>query len=586
MLIDIEKYVRQLLPPNRRLPKHIGLVTTLFSPIESIIKSFNDYKYDSQFDVGTPGQMAVLEYILQSYVHYNIKVLGADGVRLDFRVLVPEGLSQGDRGEVVRIVERYRLRSKRYEIKDSLDWGNGGDDPITGLAFSPSPTIVETSPGFWLVSYGVNQAGIWPTNLTNVTQGIGYLNNDIEYAAGSQKNFQVTTAGEYDLHVGSLHFKLVATATEIVSIAPNWLLGIGLTNDVNSRDASLWLNATTDCKLRLTGTDGVPISGITSNNMPFSDGVWIDGTTDWAAPWSEVFRLNPMSYGVGGLIAGKQYKIEIVRTSQSSPIFSMLLTIPTTSHIYPPMVVDLPTNNLLACEKGPEVYGMASYTQTGLSWYMDGKNVDQVKGYLKRVSDGAIIFQPIIDFTKIVDGVKVSVFSPGARGIYTFPTPVAPGIYLWGTEGSSCSSPQIYWSQPFTITAPNVPDPGPEPEPQTGAYIWKYVLECYPPHMTLDIVASPDGLGLLVTDLINYPVQGDFEVSYVINEQLHRGVGRLVNHLHHFPAPLSIRKVKNRIGIPGLYITGSGNSGGDLSAIQTFSDNTSYAQIDIICIKQ
>ncbi len=593
LLIDIEKYVRQLLPPNRRLPKHIAFATVLFKPLELLIDEFNAFVYDSQFDVGTPGQVAVLEFVLQNYVHPNIRILDGDGSRVDFRVLVPEGLSQQERGEVVRLVERSRMRSKRYEVSDSIDWGSGGSDPVTGLAFLPGHPFVTLVGDTYLLQWGVNKAGVYPTKIYNLTNGDVFRDMDLEYSGGAFVH-SLPSNGLWVIQVASLSKTVNAAPIEYVTKKPTWLNGLALTNNADSRDATLYVNALVDVKLRVQSLDGLPLQGYTHDNAPWDSENWIEGTNEWAsAEWPELFRLNPTAIGVNGLTPGKSYKFFIVRASNPSPVYTRIIPIPTTNHPYPPVVIDISDDpNLGTCKKGPSVGNVVFKTQRQWIWEMDAEDVFRIRVHAKNMGTGQIVQSKEVQVANIVNGVPVGVFSPSWRPVVNWDTPLPAGSYQLGTEGVSCSS-GIDWSDTFTVIEEDTGpvDPGPDPDPQLGDYIVRYRTRCFPGDMKLQFDPLPGGGGFYVTDIIETTTGPNKEVSYVINGSdldQYRGIGRLVNHVWHFPSELSIRKYKNKIGIPNLSVAGNGQPGnGDMDAFEAFyPHNTSCAQIDVVAVKQ
>jgi|GEM_PF-4035822 len=246
MLLDIEKFVQQILPPNRRKDNHIGILTTLFRA-DYVIEKQNSFEYDLQFDLGTAGQVGVLEHVLQSYIHEGITILDADGVRVDFRVLVPDVVSIAERGEAIRLVERYRLSSKRYEVVDVINWSNQGSDPVTGLDFSGTPNINDT----YFLFYGINKSGVYFTNIRNLDTGEVFRNQDLEYTAHSQMGWQLPGAGRWRIQVGSIFRIVNRVNVEYVTYAPDWLSWIGYTFDVNSREGTIYIDASIDCKLKI-----------------------------------------------------------------------------------------------------------------------------------------------------------------------------------------------------------------------------------------------------------------------------------------------------------------------------------------------
>lgn len=450
LLIDIEKFVRQLLPPNRRLPKHIALATVLLKPLEGIINQLNEFIYNTQFDTGTPGQRGVMEFLLQSYIHPAIKVLDADGVKLDFRVLVPEGLSLEKKGDVTRLVERCRLKSKRYDVADSIDWGNGGTDPVTGLAFLPGLPKITVFEGSIFIEYGVNQSGLFPLKIHHIATGQVFLDGITEFSGGSFVKV-LPFGGAWGVQIATLFKAVNAPVIETVTTPPDWLNALGMTNDTNSRDTSIYIDADVDCILRIESIDGLPISGYTWNNKPWANNSDVEGTTEWvAAPWSEVFRLNPPAYGLGGLVPGKDYRIFIVRAGQPSPVFTKVITMPTSSHIEPIRVIELTGPVTGQCERGPLVDSIVSASQHRWVWNMDAAEVFRLRVHAKNMATGQIVQSKEIQVANLVNGVPVGVFNPSWRIFVDWDTPLAAGNYQLGTEGVSCSS-GIHWSPQFTV---------------------------------------------------------------------------------------------------------------------------------------
>ena len=120
---------------------------------------------------------------------------------------------------------------------------------------------------------------------------------------------------------------VVGTETIIV---PNWITQAAFSFDAGTHEGSLYNNTTQTTELRIESTDGTTPSGTTSNGT-WTNGQWIPGTTQFAAPYSRVFRLNPTVNGVGGLIPGKTYKLSFRRTGDNSLIFVKNYTVPLVS---------------------------------------------------------------------------------------------------------------------------------------------------------------------------------------------------------------------------------------------------------------
>ncbi len=452
MLVDIEKYVRQLLPPNRRLPKHIGFVTALFRPIESLIEQYNNFQFDSQFDTGTPGQVAVLEYILQSYVHSNIKILGADGVRIDFRVLVPAALTSAEIAEVTRILERYRLRSKRFEISVVADWGNGGVDPVYSLKWLNAPTIISNEHSPWILLFGVNKEGQYPTTITNTTTGTVVFDGPMNFNGTELFDFYLPEAGNYRLTVGGLSATVKAQAPNLITAKPEWLVKVAFTYEPNSHDFSKWVVATEDVEVMITPKTGSVISGTTTGGLAWNGTTYIAGTTDWAAPFSEVFRANPTSFGIGGIVPG-DYTGKIRRQAFPEEIFVYNFTVTATAVNQPQEISLITIDPGTVCELGPTFAGTVTVTSTRADWGIDARSVYALN--MRITQAGAVLRSATIS---MVNEAGQAVFNPSNRPYWLF-AELAPGTYNLEMEGGSCSSPVV--SRQFTIAGTITPtDPG------------------------------------------------------------------------------------------------------------------------------
>ena len=588
-----------MLPPNLRLPNHIALATTLFSPVNRTITAQNDYEYDSQFDTGTAGQVGVLEFLLQSYVHPDIKIEDGDGVRSDFRVLIPKELSQQQLGEVSRLVDRHRLRSKRYDVTEgaSASIPQTVTPPIPELAWLVEPSISQEK----ILSYGINRTGIYRVKISNLAIGGILKDADEQFTVGETKHQQLPGAGQWKLEVGNLQTTLNISTPEVVTTAPPWLTFLGYTFDANTREASIWVNRTIDAKLKIERIDGAPISGSTWNNIPWDNANWIEGTTEWAAPYSEVFRLNPV--GSSGLYPGQEYRVSVVSMADNSNIFTQTFMLPAVSQLMPPKEIVLSIQpELAACGRGPTVMSIDLVNSAQIVWHFDGEGIEGIKTYLREVSSENIIRNDIIQVAKKdSSGDFQAVFSPGNQPRWTFDVPLPPGIYQLGNEGANCKS-VISWSNSFKIegvtpvipinpTSPTNPITKVEPlvplNPQLGDYKSYQRLRTFPGLMKL--TETPVAGGFSYTDeVISTPPAG-YEVSYVINEKRYLGMGRLVNYVHQFPGPLSIRKCFSRVGISSLSVGPNNQPGagpGDTDAVTFMGYGAQYAQIDIVYIKQ
>jgi hypothetical protein len=545
MLIDIEKYVRQLLPPNRRKPGHIGLCTSLFSPIDAVIKDLNSFSYDSQFDTGTPGQVAVLEFILQSYVNANIKVIDADGIKTDFRVLVPESLSSSDRGEVVRIVERYRLRSKRYQVTDLVDWGGGDPGPVIGLAFSPTPYAEPVAQG-WNLSVGLNKSGIYPLKIVNTTTGnVRLMIENFEFVAGAAYYFNLTEEGNYKITIGPLTGNANAQNVAESTTQPDWLVDLSVTWDANSHDCRFWLHSLNDvdCDLLITENNNVPVSGKSWQGVVWNQNTWIAGDREWSATWSEEFIANPIAFGNGGMLPGSTYRIKVRRAQSPGDVFVFIWEAPSVSIVTPQLVVfEVDTPDLPDCAYGPFVSSIISVTQTRLYFLFDAWDVKQFKWKIK--SGATVVASGVTDMVTGPDR-NIAIFNPSNHPYITYPS-LSPGSYTLEIEGSECNSTPS--TKPFEIEGE---DEEPEPPVVTGPVTPKVELRGLPEHMKITVGGSSENWTLNDISVAEPPASG-FEYFYQIGNQVLRQSTPLTNYKWESNRPVRILKSKPKIGLGSL----------------------------------
>lgn len=446
------------------------------------------------------------------------------------------------------------------------------------LSFSKVPTFVLAG-ATKTIRYAINSTGTYRVRLRRISTNTVISDTNVAHTKDVDKVITVADEDDYEVEVGPIK------GTVAVYTTNDFMVELGITNDVNSHAVSMWTKSTAMLDMKVVASDGTPFNCITEPNAPFSQDQWIPGTTEWAGDWDQIFRCNPVASGSGGLIPGKEYKFSFRRKGMHTPVYEKLFVIPTVNNITPPLDIPLTEGSAgVACAYGPQVFGIYSFSKDMISWNMDGEGVEVLTTYIKRESDDEIVHTKDVSFVKIVDGVKVAAFAPSWRGYVEFDDELAPGIYRLGTEGKSCDSP-IYWSaETFEIEEEGGTDPGPDPGEQLGDYLVKYVTKAYPADMKLQLVATTNGY--LVTDLVTSVPASGHRVVYCINEYQFVEVGRLINHLWEIPGPFSIRKIKLRNDLSALYMTGGAQAGDTVVGIDTFGYNGSYAQYDIILVKQ
>lgn len=432
MLIDIEKFVSQMLPPNKRLPVHIALATSLFSPLNRVLNISNKFKYDSQFDTGTPGQVAVLEYILQSYVDGNIRVTDGTGSNVDFRVLVPQTLSPQKRGDVVRIIERYRLRSKRYEVVDNISWGGGGN-PITQLAWASVPSSIELTDGNFGIQFAPTISGNFPT-IIKLGNTVLY-NETREYAAGQLVNYAVISTGIYTVQLGTL-LATVEVSAGLLTMKPGWLNRIAYTHDVDTHEFTLYLDATEPVRTRIVALAGENVSGNGWNETTWMNGIATGGG------FSERFHYNPLVIGQGGIVRANTYRVYVHRVSNPNVIYYKDFTTQNNSNVYPPVDIILSNPDLPDCQLGPNLDSVLSASETEAVFRFAAEEV--YRFFLRIREGGAIIWDTEMVYHESATAEDRA--NPRVQLFYNnTPTVVypqlAPGVSRTiEIEGSSCKS--------------------------------------------------------------------------------------------------------------------------------------------------
>lgn len=451
MLIDIEKYVVQQLAPNKRLPVNIGLGSTLLAPFNFIINASNEFYNNSEFDLGTPGQVGVLEYILQTFVDSNIRIEDGTGSVIDFRVLVPAALSLASRGDVVKYVDKYKLTSKRYEIVDQLSW-DGGSIPTTPLAFAYGPVASESSAGNYLISYALNTSGNFATLIKNGASV--YFNEVKEYVAGQTVNFPVTNVGGWSVSVGNIIGEMEIAPSTITG-KPSWIVKISYTHDVNTNEFTLYVNATEDVEIRMTAKVAPQPSGITTGDLPWTSTTYLAGTKEYTegSGYTQFFRFNPTSQGVDGILRAKDYTLHIRRKASPTTVYEYDFTTKSVSNLYPPADFTLADATLPSCSlnggRPPTIPNPILYSNANATGFQfDAEGVPRFYG---RITNGGTIYRKtlFVYFEVATDVEKAlanaAVPTPEVQlftsNVVTFNYgTLDAGSYTLEIEGASCSS--------------------------------------------------------------------------------------------------------------------------------------------------
>ena len=199
MLIHIESYIRQLLLPTFRQPRYIGLARVLFESIQFVLNKHNDFEREAIFRAGLTGQKLLLEYYLQTTVEGSIYLEDRDGVKLDFVVIVPQGLSAANRKKVYDIVSAYKLASKRFELQNVFFTSTPPEQ--TNLAWANGYPAIDSTDK---IALAVTITGTYRTRIRAQGQS-SYLKDEmVSYLANQAQVTTVTTGYVYDIEVEAL----------------------------------------------------------------------------------------------------------------------------------------------------------------------------------------------------------------------------------------------------------------------------------------------------------------------------------------------------------------------------------------------
>lgn len=228
------------------------------------------------------------------------------------------------------------------------------------------------------------------------------------------------------------------------NVQPVWLEGISVTYDANSHDCSLWVNATEDVDLRISRSDGFPINGLSWQGFQWNQDTWIPGTTDYAPPFDEVFRLNPVAFAAGGITPSGSYVVRVRRNATQSPVYKFNWTAPSSSVVsQTPIQTASP---VIMCAYGPKIYNnVVTYSPGRIDFGLDGSGVSSFKwriifGGNTTIASGV---------TSMVNSNGDAIFVPSNKPYVTFP-PLSDGSYSFEIEGNNCSSSVS--SQPFNVS--------------------------------------------------------------------------------------------------------------------------------------
>ena len=219
MILDIESYVRQLMPPNLRLPKYVGLGVVLFRPLKLVLDLAERFGREANYRAGLTGQKLLLEHYLQSTVDGGVYLLEADGALLDFVVIVPPVLTADQRRQVRELVDAAKLAGMRYAVRDAFA-GGGPIDPPVALAWTAGFPRVEGRK----IGMAISVSGTYLAVLRNRATNEYAQNSNVNFSANIPVFSSNLAAGQYDVRVAGLTSVLTVVDSEysfrIASVEP------------------------------------------------------------------------------------------------------------------------------------------------------------------------------------------------------------------------------------------------------------------------------------------------------------------------------------------------------------------------------
>lgn len=451
------------MPPNRREPIQVGIAKVLLSPLTAFLQKVDDWMFFANIDAGTPGQVGVLEFVLQTYVSPYIIVTTANGVVYDYRILIPEGTTSEQIGLIKDYADRWKVGGKRYQVTEAIDWAENVN-PGAGLEWEPYPSIVASGSGY-VIKWGMSRVGNYSTKVTNVTTGNIYVFGNIQYT-GADQSVTVDHPGPYTVEVVDLVAEISAVPPTESANKPAWVNRVAITMDVDSHQSTFYLDATVPTQMNITRPGQQP-SGIDHNNVPWNENTWQVGDTSYPQDgYGRLFRYNPASLGVDGLQPNTLYTIKLRRSSNLLDVFVFNYTTPASS-VLALTEIELeeedPYENLPACELGPTISSVIGATQTRIEYRSHAVNVFINDQRLLNSSNVEVVRVSTVIATES-GGVITPVFPIGNQPHFTFPS-IPPGVYTFQIRGGSCSSA---WSPPVTIT---ITEDGAPPEAAEGVWV-------------------------------------------------------------------------------------------------------------------
>lgn len=341
---------------------------------------------------------------------------------------------------------------------------------VTGSAAAFSFDIepyFSRNAGKLYLNFSVNKTGTYITRLSKALDGVEISTANLTMQAEQLISLEVNVSGTIVLEVGTTPNRLIKTVSETTSTEtrtkPAYLVKVGITTNISTRDTSIQAQATGNIELKIVGRNSTPNpSGIGWQGVAWDSSAYIPGTTEYvdtANGYTEIFRVNGTAPGVGGLVLGGEYTMYWRLETDRSVAYLMDFTMPSATITYPdpPQVLPFPTvtpvdPTLPACDRGPTVGAVESPTTTSLKFLFDGNGVYSIKWEIFSILTNAVVRNDtVVVATPNGSGGYTAVFSPGNKPTISY-NALDPGAYQLRIQGGSCSS--LVTTASFTVDAP------------------------------------------------------------------------------------------------------------------------------------
>ncbi|GAB3734897.1 putative Ig domain-containing protein [Spirosoma lituiforme] len=310
-MFDLEAFIRQLLPINRRTDLNVGFVKLLFAPMASLLLAIETSRRQMVLLSKATGQVLLLEELLNQAAFSssvgNIYILDGNYVTVDFQVVVPTGLAPSLISQLKGIVDAYKQAGKRYAIvEDATYVVDSNNNPFAWEAGYPYLNDIQ-------IVFALKQTGQYRTVLKK--DGVVTFDQPVNYTAGYPVSLEAQGTGSiFTLEVMSLTASLTRIATGAISQLTYQRSG-------QSLNVLAWINAG-DVEVRLIGRNN------TAYTDSFSDAIV------WGSEMAGVSYNRMRSYT--NVPSGEYTILARVKGQTATTALDINLTVPN----QPPVVVN------------------------------------------------------------------------------------------------------------------------------------------------------------------------------------------------------------------------------------------------------